>query len=318
MQIPQFLKLFKQINRNIGWVSIVLDGHGVHCVKLKRSATNVEVQMCEFRQIENVTPADIERLVRDLNLGALQFTTLLAPDEYQILLVDAPNVPDDELKTAVRFRIKDSLNCQVDEAFVDVIKIPGNSNAGNRPQSLFAVAASNDTLKKRISLFEKAKIHLSVIDIPEMAQRNIAKLFETEGRGLAFLAFDSKGGLLTFTCDGEMYLARRLDVTAGQLLDANEENRQQYMERVELEIQRSLDYFDRQFHYITLERMLVSAPEGAGLIKMFNGNLGLPVEPVNLSQVLNVSAVPALRNNEFLTEALPAIGAALRQERRKQ
>ncbi len=316
--MPQFLNIFKQINRKTGWVSILLDGHGVHCVKLKRSATTIEVQMCEFRQIENVSSADLERLVRELNLGSFQFTTLLAPEEYQLLIVDAPNVPDDELKTAVRFRIKDSLNCQVDEAVVDILQIPGNPNSGNRPQSLFAVAASNDTLKKRASQFEKAKINLNVIDIPEMAQRNIGQLFETPGRGLAFLAFDSRGGLLTFTCEGELYLARRLEVTSEQLQDANENARQQYFERVELEIQRSLDYFDRQFHYITLERLLVSAPEGAGLISLFAENLGLPVEAFNLSQVLDLSAVPALRENEFACEALQAIGAALRQERRKQ
>jgi MSHA biogenesis protein MshI len=132
------------------------------------------------------------------------------------------------------------------------------------------------------------------------------------------LAFDSKGGLLTFTCGGEIYLARRLDITAGQLQDANENNRQQYLERIELEIQRSLDYFDRQFHYISLERLLVSAPEGSGLVSLFNGNIGLPVEAINLSQKINISAVPALRENEFLIEALSTIGAALRQEGRNQ
>lgn len=317
MQIPQFLKLFKRINRNVGWLSIVIGEHGVHFVRVRRNDAKVEVQMCEFRTIENVTSADLERFVKELNLSSFEFTTLLAPDEYQLLMVDAPNVPADEFKNAIRFKIKDSLNCQVDEATVDVFQIPGNANAGNRTQSLFAVAASNDTLKKRVSLFEKAKINLTVIDIPEMAQRNIAELFEKSGRGLALLAFDEKGGLLTFTYDGELYLARRLEVTSGQLQDANENTRQQYFERVELEIQRSLDYFDRQFHYITLDRLLVSAPEGAGLVSLFAENLGLPVEAINLSQALDISAVPALRENEFGIEALSAIGAALRQERRK-
>jgi MSHA biogenesis protein MshI len=317
MQIAQLLKVFKRISREVGWVSIIFGRHGVHFVRLKRTADKVEVLLCEFHALENVTSSELEKLVKELDLGTFQFTTLLAPDEYQILLVDAPNVPAEELKTAVRFRIKDSLSYHVDEAAVDVLLIPGNANSGNRPQSLFAVAASNDTLKKRISLFEKAKINLNVIDIPEMAQRNIAALFETEGRGLALLSFDERGGLLTFTSGGELYLARRLDVTSGQLLDANENTRQQYVERVELEIQRSMDYFDRQFHYITLGKMLVSAPEGAGLVQLFANSLGLPVEAINLAGVLDISATPALLNNDFVTEALPAVGAALRQERRK-
>jgi MSHA biogenesis protein MshI len=317
MQISQFIKVFKRTSREIGWVSIVLGRHGIHLVRLKRSAVQVEVLMCEFHPLENVTSAELERLIKELNLGAFEFTTLLSPDEYQILLVDAPNVPEEEMKTAVRFRIKDSLNYHVDDAYVDVLQIPGNANSGNRPQSLFAVAASNEILKKRISLFEKAKINLTVIDIPEMAQRNIATLYETEGRGLAVLSFDERGGLLTFTNGGELYLARRLEITSGQLLDANESIRQQFVERVELEIQRSMDHFDRQFHYITLGKMLVSAPEKAGLVELFAHSLGLPVEAINLADAFDISAIPALLNNDFVTEVLAAIGAALRQERRK-
>ena len=318
MQITQILNVFKRINRDVGWVSILVGGNGVYFVRLKRTVSQVEVLMCEYHPIENVSSAELEKLVRDRNLGAFQFTTLLAPDEYQILMVDAPNVPAEELKTAVRFRIKDSLNYHVDEATVDVLQIPGNANSGNRPQSLFAVAASNEILRKRISMFEKAKINLTVIDIPEMAQRNIAALYETEGRGLALLSFDDRGGLLTFTSGGELFLARRMDITSGQLLDANENVRQQYVERVELEIQRSMDYFDRQFHYISLGKMLVSAPEGAGLVKLFANSLGLPVEAINLAEIFDISATPALLNHDFVTEALPAVGAALRQERRKQ
>ena len=41
-------------------------------------------------------------------------------------------------------------------------------------------------------------IPLEVVDVPELAQRNLAHLLELEGRGLALLALDERGGLLTF------------------------------------------------------------------------------------------------------------------------
>jgi MSHA biogenesis protein MshI len=318
MHIPQFLKLFKRTKHESGWLCIAVGEHGVHVVQMKRAATLVEVVLCAYYPLEHVTSTALEKIVKELRLGSFQFTTLLAADEYQILMVDAPNVPADELKTAIRYRIKDSLNYHVDDATVDVLQIPGNKNAGNRPQSLYAIAASNDTIQKRIGLFEKAGINLSVIDIPEMAQRNIASLYEKEGRGLVLLTFDTHGGLLTITCDGELYLSRRLEITAGQLQDANENLRQQYFDRVELEVQRSLDYFDRQFQHISLNRMLVCVPEGVGLVHLLADDLvGVPVEALNLTQVMDVSAVPALLTDQaFMSEALPAIGAALRQEKR--
>ena len=107
-------------------------------------------------------------------------------------------------------------------------------------------------------------MNLGVIDIPEMAQRNIAALYEQDGRALALLALDESGGLLTFTSDGELYLARRIEITVGQLQDANESLRQQYLDRLELEMQRSIDHFDRQFKNITVNRLLVSAAEKCG------------------------------------------------------
>lgn len=155
-----------------------------------------------------------------------------------------------------------------------------------------------------------------MIDIPETAQRNVAALFEQEERALALLAFDENGGLLTFSSGGELFLSRRIEITAGQLRDANEELRGQYRDRVELELQRSLDYFDRQFNHVPVSRVLVCAPDDAGLAGFLASAVEAKVEKLDLSQVMDISKVPALGDSEFVANALPALGAALRQEKR--
>ena len=316
MEIPQFSKLFKQTSRNGSWVAITLSNKGVHVAQAKYVGARPQVTKCSFYPLAEVTAAALEKIRKDASLDASRFTTLLSANEYQLIMVEAPNVPVDELKTAIRWKVKDSLNYHVDDATIDVLKIPTNKYGADRPQSLYAVASSNETIRKRISLFEKAKIELNVIDIPEMAQRNIAALFETEARGLALLSFSDEGGLLTITCDGELFLARRIDITLGQLQDADENLRQQYLDRVVLEVQRSQDYFDRQFHHIPVSRMLVCAPEALGLERILADSLGLPVEMLDLAQGMDIIAVPELLDSEFVSYALPALGAALRHERR--
>lgn len=316
MEIPQFLRLFKQTSHNGSWVAITLSKKGVHIAQAKYVGARPQVTRCSFHPLAEVTVAELERIRKDESLETSRFTTLLPADEYQLFLVEAPNVPVDELKTAIRWKIKDLLSYHVDDATIDVLKIPANKYGTDRPQSLYAVAASNETIRRRITLFEKARIELKVIDIPEMAQRNIAALYETEARGLAFLSFSDEGGLLTVTCDGELFLARRTDITLGQLRDANESLRQQYLDRVVLEAQRSLDYFDRQFHHIPVSRMLVCAPESLGLDRLLADSLGLPVEMLDLAQGMDIIAVPELLDSEFVAYALPALGASLRQERR--
>lgn len=315
MQISRISSLFGPKGRVGGRLAIALGAHGVHLAKIRFSGVMPQVVRCEYHETGAISAAVLEKLRRDAGLGGHHFTMLLAPGEYQILLVEPLNVPAAELKTAIRWKIKDSLNYHVDNATVDVLRIPSGKTGTEHAQSLYAVAAANDIIQKHMALFEQTKIGLDVIDIPEMAQRNIAALFEQEDRALALLAFDERGGLLTVTSGGELYLARRIETSAGQLQDADESLREQGRDRVELELQRSLDYFDRQFNHLPVSRILVSAADGTGLAEFLAGMMSARVEKLDLSQVLDTSMIPALADSEFAANALPVLGAALRRER---
>jgi len=316
MKLPLFLSLFNRSSRESGWIAVTLGNKGVYVAQAKYVGVRPQVSRCTFYAANEVSSSTLEKIRKEAHLEDGRYTTVLSSNEYQLMMVDAPSVPVDELKTAIRWKIKDSLNYHVDDATIDVLQIPSGKYGSDRAQSLYAVAASNETIRKRIELFEKAKIDLSVIDIAETSQRNIAALFETEGRALVLLAFGDEGGLLTMTCDGELFLARRLEITLGQLTDADEGMRQQHQDRVELEVQRSLDYFDRQFHHIPVERMLVSAPVATGLVSVLSKNLDLPVETLDLQQGMDIIGVPELADSEYACYALHALGAALRLEKK--
>ncbi|MCR4299798.1 MAG: agglutinin biogenesis protein MshI [Gallionella sp.] len=315
MKIPLIASLLRSKSHDAGWAAIGLGVHGVYLAKVEFAGAMPRVVRCEYHETGTVSAAALEKLRREANLGSHDFTTLLAPGEYQMLLVDAPNVPADELKTAIRWKIKDGLSYHIDDATIDVLQIPASKYGTDRAQSMYAIAAANDTIQKRIALFEQAKIELDVIDIPEMAQRNIAALFEQDERALALLAFDDNGGLLTITSGGELYMSRRIEISAGQLRDANENLREQYRGRVELELQRSLDYFGRQFNHMAVSRVLVSAPDDTGLVEFLAPVSDTKVEKLDLSQVMDISAVPELADSEFVANVLPTLGAALRQEK---
>lgn len=316
MGLPQFLSMFNRSNRDAGWVSVSLGNKGVYIVQANYVGVRPQVTRCAFYPANDVNSATLEKIRKEAQIEGGRYTTLLSANEYQMMMVDAPSVPVDELKTAIRWKIKDSLNYHVDDATIDVLQIPAGKYGSERAQSLYAVTASNETIRKRIELFEKAKIDLTVIDIAEMAQRNIAALYETEGKGLALLAVDDEGVLLTVTCDGELFLARRIDITLGQLQDADEGMRQQFQDRVELEVQRSLDYFDRQFNHLSIERMLVSAPADLGLVQLLTDHLGIQVEALDLSQGMDIIGVAELADSEYASYALHALGAALRLEKK--
>lgn len=257
----------------------------------------------------------LEKAGKDLRAATFRLTTPLAAGDYQLLSVDAPNVPADEMKTAIRWRLKDMLDFPVNDATIDVLDIPVETNAAARPQrTMFAVAARNSVVAARQKLFSGVKLALSAIDIPEMAQRNIAALLEAEGRGLAMLSFGEEGGLLTVTYAGELYLARRIDVPLANLMDADHDRRNQTFDRVALELQRSLDNFERQFSFISVSRLVLGPSEIVGLEDYLSSNLYMPVESLDLALLFDLERAPELSDRGAQQRFLLALGAALRNE----
>ena len=312
------MRLFSKIKKTAGWLSIDIQEDGICLTHVAlMPAARPQVELIAFYPADKTqTTATLEKLARELHTDRYECTNLLNPGEYQLLSVDAPNVPQDELKTAIRWRLKDMLDFHIDDATIDVLDIPGDKNAPERKGSMYAVAAHDQFIKQRQTLFEQVKIPLSVIDIPEMAQRNISALLEPEGRGLALLSFDSTGGLLTITFAGELYLSRRFDVTLSQLLQTDVDQKNACYDRTTLELQRSFDHFERQFRFIAVSKLMLAplGDGGSGLQEYLAANLYMPVETMNLEAVLDISKVPELQQPQQQQLYFMALGAALRHE----
>lgn len=259
--------------------------------------------------------AALATLGKKKELHSYRCTTLLAPGSYQMVQVEAPDVPPEEVREAVRWGLKDVLEFPVESATVDVAELPIAPAAGRRPPVL-AVAADNAVIAPRMRIFDAAHLTLGAIDIPEMAQRNIASLLEDDNRGLAMLTIDESGGLLTFTFRGELCVGRRIEVTSTQLQAADEERRQQLFERIGLELQRSLDNFERQYTAISVSKIVLGpAPAAPALLEHLREYVYLPVVALDLSNLLDCSGIPELSQPAVQAERLIVIGAALRDEK---
>jgi MSHA biogenesis protein MshI len=310
------MRFFKKAKKKDGWLTIALLPDGIAAARMLRSPdAKPQVQVGAFFP-GATTPEALEKVGKDMHSVNYQCITVLGGGEYQLLAVEAPNVPRDELKTAVRWRLKDMLDFHVDDATIDVLDIPADKNAATARGNLglFAIAARNSVIKARQQIFTDAKVTLSVIDIPEMAQRNISALLEPPGRGLAMLSFGDDGGLLTVTFNGELYLSRRIDVTLSQLMETNHDIKNGSFDKITLELQRSLDHFDRQFHFISVSKLVLAPSAASGLDEYLSSNLYTPVESLDLADVMDISRVPALADKGQQQRFFLTLGAALRHE----
>ena len=256
----------------------------------------------------------MHKLAKELHAHQFNCLAVLGHGDYQFVSVEAPAVPAEELKVAVRWKLKDMIDFPVDLATVDVLSIPADKAMAGRPSPTFAVAARNSVIQSCQDLFVAEKLPLSVIDVPEMAQRNVSALLEPEGRGVAMLSFGVEGGLLTVSFNQELFLTRRIDVTLAQLLEPDHDRKHAHFDRIALELQRSLDHFERQYSYISVSKLVLTPTGAAGLDEYLSSNLYTKVETLDLASVFDLSAVPELAEAAAQQRFFTALGAALRKD----
>jgi MSHA biogenesis protein MshI len=226
---------------------------------------------------------------------------------YRLLLVEAPDVPADELRAAVRWRIKDLIDFHIDDAVVDVFEMPRHARGGpQRP--MYAVTAKADVVKHEIERIEAAGLGLEAVDIPELCLRNVAMLLDS-GRGAALLYLGERRSTLLLVRQGVLYLARHIETGVATLAEAGE-LRADLVAALALEIRRSLDYLESHYEQTSMQRLCVSGLEAADR-EAIARDLGLPVEELDLATLFEADEAPS---PELARLCMPAIGAALRKD----
>ena len=307
-QVSNFLKA--RIDH--GWLSVALREKRVDLVHLRReSGRKPIVVLADSVEKGADDTATLKALKRPLGLDRYRCTALLNHGQYQLIQTEAVAGAPEEAREIVRWKLKDQVDFAVDTAAIDLLPIPGD---GRTPQ-VFAALSPESTIAPLVQAFQAARVPLAAIDLPEVSQRNLAALFEDGKRGLATLIFDEDEGLLTFTLNGELLVVRHVEITARQLMTADDDRRGMLFERIALDVQRSLDNFDRVNSAIPLAHLLVAPIPGVdGFLSYLRTNLAIAVVPLDLSGVLDLGAVPALLDPLRQFQCLRAIGAALRDE----
>lgn len=254
-------------------------------------------------------------LAERMRLDKYRCETLMSAGEYQLLTVEAPKVPPVELKSAVRWSVQGLIDFHIDDATIDVLDIPPDPGSPGAAHAMYAVVARNELVKSYIDRFHEAEIPLSVIDIAEVAQRNIGTLCESEdGQGIALLYAAETYCLLTINFKGELYLSRRIELGLNQVFRYEEDAREGVLNRILLEIQRTLDVFERQYRFVAIGKLVVAPePKDSGIREYLAANMDVSVVPLALGEVVDFAdGLDPDRATQW--KHFHLIGAALRQE----
>ena len=307
---------------------------------------------------------DFVRRLQALGLKGLEARVMLRPEQYQLLQIEAPSVPPEEMRSAARYQIREMLQSHVDDVTLDVMRVGDGQQKGGG--QLFVVAATNAVVREVLDLSETLHWTVGVIDIQETAHRNLqSALAAREGHAdranAALVLVEGQQAMLTISANEELFYTRRFELPEGFLQGAWGRGRDavvgpgdsfvpvdEYVpdysvggvsygndysdtrapatetagvaedekaQRFLVEVQRSLDVWDRSWSSKPLHGVRLYAGEGsAELSQWLAAQLGLVVLPLDVS-VLFKGFEGGAAGDQAL--CLPLLGVLLRTESRK-
>ena len=313
--------------------AIVLSEEGIcHASVIRNAGQPPTLQSIQYSPIDNKaeTASILKKVANKNNLEDKPIATTLLIAESNLVMLEKPEVADNEIRQAVRWRIKDSLSFNVDDAIMDVFEIPGQKERGRTPL-VYVTAAEKESLKQRVKIFEEQNLEIESIDIAELVMRNVAALLPEDQHGVALLKLDATKGLMTLTQESSLYLARNIDVgytslslnnsilgenpnegSGLALEEGMSPDQQRALDAIVLEVQRSLDYYESHFAKPAINSLVI-APlpyEIPGMVKYLAGALGLQVRLLDLNAVLDTQTPIS---EETQAKCFFAIGTALRE-----
>ncbi len=256
----------------------------------------------------------LARLLRTHRLDAMPCSSVVALDDYVLLLVEAPEVPPAELRAAMRWRVKDLIDYPVEQAVIDVFDVPAGREA-RTARVVWTVVARSATVDERVSALQRTGFKPSVIDIPELALRNLAALLPEDVGGAALVYIGPERGFVTITRQGVLYLTRRIDASTtflGQETSAALSERMEgWLDAIAVEIQRSVDYYESHFGQPPVAGVVL-APLGrriSGFAEYLSRQLGLRTRCLDLNEIIE-ARTPI--EDAVQPHCVTALGAALR------
>jgi len=298
-------------------VSIGPAGTALAAVDCPSPDARPRLTLCEHLQSDAAGLARLGQTLRDHGLDRAPMSVVTQAQDYELVLIETPDVLPEELRAAVRWRLKDMIGFNIDEAVVDVFGIPDQSHRSSA-RAAYAVAARSEALDRYAATITQATRSLDVVDIPELCLRNLCMLTDANRTGVAMLLAGEKSGLLVLVHNSFLYVARHIEWSRSYEMDgavaANPGARPSIdASALALEVQRSLDYYESHFDHPPIGELLIAPlqAELASLATELRSVIGLRVTLFDANILLDCTAPLTA---ETQAQCVLAIGAALRRE----
>lgn len=318
--------LHKKTKKIPGLVCLNISPKGlslVHLVLDDDQSKRPFLQSCEFHsfpqtQSSSIDPQTLQALLTErvsaLNLQGAICSWVLSPQDHALLRIDDLNVTEEELPSAIRWRLKELIDFPVADAVFDVFPLPPCGSDHHQQNKTYVAVANKNHLQPIAEAIWASGLVLSIIDIDEFSLRNYI-VHEAAQQTVAVMSLCDTEGEIVICRDQNLYLARRLNFEMDSPLlnreSATKDLSTQDFETLWLEIQRSYDYCESQLGFGIPTKLLVSPRETQNdeIINFLRSHITSAVENIDLNRVVTCRTP---LNLTLQTQCFNAIGGALR------
>jgi MSHA biogenesis protein MshI len=303
--VEPLLSFIKRKTTKSGLTSVAFSSEGVAIANTHETASETRLLYCDFIPTANPL-TEISRfseLISNNGMAHTQAVIVLPEDCYQILLIEKPDIPEEELISALRWRVKDLVSFDVEEALVDYISLPEDAYR-NRSQMIYVVVAQQKRVEKYTAWCREVGLQPVVVDVPELALLNLTEELADSEAGLAVFHVGSQYSSINLLADESLYFTRHLSY--------NLNTPAEQASSAVLELQRSMDYYESQIGKPPCVRLMVVPlmMDDEPLISELRYNLPLDIHSLNLENLIT-SDLPL--SVELQRNTTIAVAAALRK-----
>ena len=294
-------------------IEIAPNGIGVAIVERGLAVPNLN--HCAFLPCATGEWGDVlQAFCKEHGLKKVKTYIAFHPQFYNLMLIDAPDVPDEELREAVKWRVNDFVVGAIEDFIVDAFRLPEDAYRG-RMDMIYAAYIEKSAVLSVIALCDELEIELVEVGISELARARLLKGREAlDGLGIAYLHLEEKKGQIDLLENGNLYLTRGIDIGYSMLDQGHSEgalslDNSSQVDSLTLDIQRSLDYYESQLGKSGVSRLFVltAMPLNEAVYASLSEKLPVRVEPFNLNRLVKSE----LDFSTFMDSCSVAVGATL-------
>jgi MSHA biogenesis protein MshI len=261
----------------------------------------------------------LKKYIEDHELTGQPCFCVLDDSSYELLLIDTPLVPEDEITDALRWQVQELIDSDIDDMVMEGFKQPNKNKT-------YAAVSKKQSISQLVNFVDAIGLKLISIDIPELSYRNLVdgitiethdesvtldvektidqSLALAQSKALLIIG-EGEGHLLIFK-NSNIYLSRKFPIRSVENIEDDD-----LEDTLVLEIQRSLDYFERQTNEIIPNTILfIDSKKSFDTIKyisILEKNLQQNILPLQSKDIFN--ALKFVKND---ADMLMLCGAALR------